>query len=117
MADIRDINEKLLPEWLQKGKRVLDRLPDADREAVTAFIFNVVLADVKRGLEGEDAEVFFQAINQEYEKAHGHCYFNEQYDGNAVPFSDDTPLCLVCAVKVRNVLRWYVDHPKPRYLI
>ena len=117
MVDIRDINTKLLPEWLQKGKRIVDKMKEHEREAVTAFIVNVVIADVKRGLDGEEADVFFKMINDLYIESHGHCYFNEQFDGNETPFSDDTSLCPICAVKARNVLRWYADNPQAkRYL-
>jgi len=33
------------------------------------------------------------------------CYFGIEIDGNEVKFTKNTKLCLICAVKVRNILR------------
>jgi len=100
-----DIRTRMTPNWLEKGKAVLESMTDDDRETIIAFVFNLVMEDVKTGLSGENAEVFFEMIDKEFRKAHAHCYFSIDVDGNETPYTKDTELCLLCAVKMRNILR------------
>jgi len=92
---------------IKAGKEILDALDQEDKENVIAFVFNIILEDVKMGLKGENAEIFFEIIAAEFQKPHSGCYFSQKIDGNAVDFNDNTEFCPICAVKVRNILRAY----------
>ena len=105
MKKVTDIRSKLTPAWIEKGKAALDSLSEQDQEYLVAFMFNLILTDVKMGLKGEEAEVFFEMIDDEFRKAHAGCYFGIETDGNEVNFTKETKLCLICAVKVNNILR------------
>ena len=80
-------------------------MSEQDQETIVAFVFNTVLSDVKMGLRGEEAEVFFEMIDDEFRKSHSDCYFGIDTDGNEVRFTENIKLCLMCAVKVRNILQ------------
>jgi len=114
MTKVTDIRSRMTPNWIEKGRAVLDSMPEQDQETLIAFVFNLVMEDVKSGLKGEEAEVFFKMIDDEFRKAHSDCYFGIDTDGNTTKFTKDTKLCLICAVKVRNILRTFgykVDEP------
>ena len=115
MTKIVDIRTRMTPNWLERGKAVLESMSPDDQETIIAFVFNLVMEDVKAGLKGEEAEVFFEMIAEEFEKAHKGCYFSDDVDGNAVPFDNDTKVCPLCAVKIRNVLLAFgIDIEKPK---
>lgn len=111
MTKIVDIRSRMIPEWIKAGKEILGGMSEENQEKIIAFIFNLVLEDVKAGLSrAEDGEIFFQTINKEFEdkefeRGHKQCYFSLEVDGNEVRFTEDTNLCLICAVKMMNVLR------------
>ena len=105
MTKVTDIRSKMTPNWIEKGKEVLDSMSEQDQETLVAFVFNLILEDVKTGLKGENAEIFFEMIEKEFQKSHKDCYFSGQVDGNAVGFTKDTKVCVLCAVKVKNILR------------
>jgi len=112
---VTDIRSKMTPSWIEKGKAVLDSMSEQDRDIAIAFVFNIVLEDVKMGLRGEEAEVFFEMIDAEYEKFHKDCYFSDNVDRNETGFTQDTKVCLLCAIKVKNILRAFglkVDDPQ-----
>lgn len=116
---VTDIRSKMTPNWIEKGRAVLDSLSEQDQENIVAFVFNLVLEDVRAGLKGEEAEVFFEMIDKELQKSHANCYFSDYVDGNAVGFTKDTKMCVLCTVKIRNILRAFgikVDDPKTRRL-
>lgn len=96
--------EASAPEWAKRGDKLLSAMSAEDRNSVVSLVFNAVCHDVADGLTGEPDTVFFPVVNNMFEAGHD-CYFSEQYDGNETPFTADTPLCLICYVKVRNVLR------------
>ena len=117
MTKIVDIRTRMTPNWLEKGKAALESIAPDDRETIIAFVFNIVVEDLKAGLRGKKADVFFQIIIEEFEKANPHkgCYFSDDVDGNAVPFNNDTKVCPLCAVKIRNVLLAFgIDIEKPK---
>ena len=90
-------------------------MSEQDQETLVAFVFNLILEDIKTGLRGEEAEVFFEMIDAEYEKFHKDCYFSDNVDGNETGFTQDTKVCLLCAIKVKNILRAFglkVDDPQ-----
>jgi len=110
-----DIRSKMTPTWIEKGKAVLDSMSEREQETIIAFVFNLVMEDVKTGLRGEEAEVFFEMIEQEFQKVHKGCYFSDDVDGNAVGFTKETAVCLLCAAKVRNILRaFWLNVEEPR---
>ena len=113
MAKKVDIRSRMTPDWIQKGKAVLDKLTSNERDIVTAYMFNIILEDVKAGLRGEEADVFFEMIDQEFQKIHSGCYFSAQVDGNAVEFNANTNVCPLCAVKIKKVLQAFaIGHKK-----
>jgi len=75
-------------------------MTEQDQETIVAYVFNMVLADVEMGLKGEDAEVFFEMIDQEYQKIHSGCYFSDQVDGNAVGFTQNTKVWRATTLRV-----------------
>jgi len=112
---VTDIRSKMTPNWIEKGKAVLGSLSEQDQETLIAFVFNLVLEDVKTGLKGEEAEVFFEMIDKEYQKYHAECYFSDDVDGNETGFTRDTKVCLLCAIKVKNILQAFgvdIENPK-----
>ena len=101
-----DIRSRMTPNWLKKGQAVLNAMSEQDQETIIAFVFNIVLEDVRSGLKGEESDVFFEMIDKELQKFHP-CYFSDQIDGNAVGFTKNTKVCPLCAVKIENILRYH----------
>jgi len=102
MAEIINIKDRMTPDWITKGKAVWNKLSEEDTVSITAFVFNLVLADVQMGVDGQEHEVFFERVNRIYQAAHAHCYFSDLIDGNETAYTGQ--LCPLCAVKVRNIL-------------
>ena len=109
------MTEKREPsEWVKKGETLYNSMNPEDQETIVGFVFRLVLGDVRMGLAGENTDEggFFQTIDAEYQKSHADCYFSDQVDGNAVRFIKNTKICVLCAVKVKNILRTFMDKPK-----
>ena len=105
MAKIYDLREKLTPPWIRKGKAAMDKLQPEEQDAAMAFMFNLILADVRNGLAGEDNEIFFDLINAEFEKGHN-CYFNPHIMPESIKFTDTTRVCKLCAIKLGKFADW-----------
>jgi len=112
---ITDIRSKMTLNWIEKGRVVLNSMTEQDQGTIIAFVSTLILEDVKTGLKGEEAEVFFEMIDKEYQKLHRDCYFSDDVDGNETGFTRDTKVCLLCAIKVKNVLQAFgvdIENPK-----
>ena len=102
----------VIQQWVKEGQDILFKLTDKEAKVITAYIVNLVLADVKRGLEGEEPSPLFQAIDEEYRKASKGCYFHDNdIDGNETEFNLDSHLCLFCMVKLANILQAFGISP------
>jgi len=94
----------------QEAIEILDAMPVDKRTKVIELVFQMVLDDVKSGVKGERAGIFFEQIALVYEDAHFPCYFSGQIDGNEIPFGEGTAyLCESCRVKLDNILTFLSD--------
>jgi hypothetical protein len=81
--------------------------PEKIQEAML-YVTSLVLSEVEEGLSGRDATPAFLAINKIYQEYQKGCYFcNGGIDGNETEFNPDTQICLICQVKLANVLAAY----------
>ena len=62
-ASIRDAHPNV-----RNGMRLFENLSREERELITGFIFGMIKFDVRTGLTGEDAEIFFDEIDAIYEE-------------------------------------------------
>lgn len=84
----------------------LQAMPKKMEPYLEAF-WLIIVADLVKSVAGEvEPGEFSQEIFDILSEGHKDCYFNDRIDGNAVPFSDGTTVCLLCAVKVRNILEY-----------
>jgi len=75
LAKIIDFDEKLgqfkknlrdAPPVLKDGMKVFEKLTHDERELITGFIFGIIKTDIREGLSGEEASIFFDEIDTIY---------------------------------------------------
>jgi hypothetical protein len=94
------------PKWATLGQKVLDMLPEEQRQAAIVFVINAIMYDIESGAEGEnDNAIFYKAAKAILDRTHEGCYFCDSIDGNATEFTRNTKVCMLCAVKVANILQ------------
>lgn len=105
---IEDIDaSKVKNKEAKEALETLQAMTPERREQVIRFVFEVVKADLKIGLDGEDAGIFFDEISNIFEKAHLPCYFSGAIDGNETPFTEENAyVCEICRVKLNNILEY-----------
>ena len=97
----------------KKAWAVYQDMDPVKRELMIGLLFTIIKSDVSEGLKGEDHSIFFEEIDDLYDKANDTtCYFcNDNIDGNAVGFDNDTDLCLGCYTKVRSLAKHLQANP------
>jgi hypothetical protein len=56
-------------------------------------------------LDNDNADLqFFDLIHEVYQRKAGNCYFCQDNDPNAVPFTKNSYLCFMCRLKLANFL-------------
>ena len=109
---------KFDPASARRARELLDSLPREDVEAIILLVAGMFLDEIEDGLNDDEfnpeERPFFEAVNDLYRDAETGCYFCDyRIDGNEAEFNLDVHLCLLCMMKIANVLAAFgVDHTR-----